>query len=173
MPKPPPSLDQIRDHLRELIEAQYGGFDGRVVSQLCRVAGIQRTTLAGYFGLLKNRRQTNCLQDATLRKVLLAIGEDPIEFLRGVQDRQLELWPVAFKADPATIRVDGADQLHRFAELMESSPAAARIRACRMSISAGVDALASAGESVPDQAYDLLRELDGLTRELRQLRLLA
>jgi len=170
----PLTADQIRQRLRDLIQARYGRFDTGVLNgQLARESGVQGTTLTGYFGLLQKRRQTERLQEKTLRKILLALHEDPIEFLRGIQDRQLEFWPAAVPTDASSDLADGSKQLHRFAQLLSSLPPVARIRAARMGISAGVDALANAGEAVPDKAYDLVRELDSLGHELTQLRLLA
>jgi hypothetical protein len=170
----PLTPEQIRESLRRLIEVRHRTtLTRKVVGQVARTAGVEASTLALYFGFYPKKRQTERLQESTLRSVLLAVGVDPYEFFRSVGDWQLEFWPSAANVESISPSADSGDHLRIFAVSLQALPFPIRVRASRAAISAAIGSIAEAGSSVPEEAYELLRRLDGVQSEIRQLRLLA
>ena len=145
----------------------------KIIGQVARDAGIEPSTLALYFGYYPKKRQTERLQEETLRAVLLALGVDPYEFLRLVSDRQLEFWPAAAGGDAQPLSSEGSDHLRAFASIVRMLPLPMRVRASRAAITAGIGSIAEAGGVVPAETYELLKQLDGIQSEIRQLKQLA
>ncbi|HEX8451233.1 MAG TPA: hypothetical protein VF647_03995 [Longimicrobium sp.] len=155
---------EIRSRLIALIEARRGSASRTVIGRLAREAGVQASTLARYFGLYPGKRQTERPHEATLRAVLLALGEDPSEFFRTTLTRQLEFWPAAVPTQTSALR-DVTDFLSELALILRDLPAAARVRATRAATAAVLGSVAEAGVTVPNAGYELLRHLDALQRE--------
>lgn len=173
MPEPL-TPEQIRESLRRHIEVRHRTrLTRKIVGQVARAAGVEASTLALYFGFYPKKRQTERLQEATLRRVLLALGVDPYEFVRSVSDWQLEFWPSAADDESISRSSDPAEYLRIFAANLRLLPLPIRVRASRVAITAAIGSIAEAGRLVPDEAYELLRRLDDVQSELRHVRLLA
>jgi hypothetical protein len=164
---------ELRERLRALIGARHGSVTRRVVGRVARDAGVEASTLARYFGFYPGKPQTVRLQEATLRSLLLSLGVDPFEFLRSISDRQMDLWPAPVGQQAGTGRSEATDQLRAFADAVRVLPLPVQLRVVHASILAGVGSIADAGETVPEGVYEMLRHLDVLQRDVRQLRLVA
>jgi hypothetical protein len=170
-PLPP---DEIRQRLQLRIEERYRApLDRKLAGVVARAARIEPTTLATYFGFYPKRRQTQRLHEDTLRKVLVAIGADPYEFLLEIGDLQLEFWPAAADVSGAPVRYEGADELRAFSDALRPLPLPLRLRVSWAAIHAGVGSIADGGGDVPAEAYELLRCVNEMLSGVRKLRLLA
>lgn len=170
------SPGEIRMDLQRLIEEHCGGgpMTRKDIGRIARIAGIQATTLARYFGLYPGKRQTERLQEQTLRKLLVALRIDPHEFLTRTNARQVEFWPERTSAGATVARIGtSADEFRTVVELIRALPLPMRVRASRAAVGAVITSIVEGGGLVPDEAYEILKRLDGLQAEAHHLKLLA
>lgn len=166
----PSDPEAVRSHLCALVEQRYGGLSRDALRRAAREAGIEYTTLARYFGVYTNGRQTRRLQASTLRSLLEVLQADPPARPGGRAHEQIDLWPVLVRPEPEAFLPDPITRLNELMAHVRSLPYEVRVRACRAAVSAVLASVADMGESVPDDSYELLRQMDSLQRDARHLK---
>ncbi|HEX6369909.1 MAG TPA: hypothetical protein VF006_13400 [Longimicrobium sp.] len=165
------SPEEVRRRLQVLVEEKHAAVDSKSLRLLSTGAGVEYTTLARYFGLYGPAKQTRRLQQATLRALLLVLREDPTAFVATSTEKQLDLWPALVRDEPfGSPLPDPFERVLEALECLREMPIAVRIKASRTALSSLLGTVAEAGETVPEEVYAHLRQLDGLQREIRHLK---